>query len=241
MNEVSLALVPATHPIIAPSTLEPEALGLLDRLLSVFQEEQRYGTRHLLIDRDTDLFSDALLITATLNCIGILIRMRPAISGRILNAILRFNPFTLADKPLTPRTRVMMKSIERTVRAFFMNLIKRCVLSRRRIMLPAKSCIVRLVILCNPGFKHTSNRCNSAVLRCSTIVGSVRHQSSLPMASTTRRDADWTRRYRRQRPQCSDHNKGPYRSHVFSLSPRSQIKLLTSPISTLHRRSQIRL
>lgn len=41
-NEVSLALVPREHPLIPPSRLEPEALGLLDRLLNVFHEETRY-------------------------------------------------------------------------------------------------------------------------------------------------------------------------------------------------------
>lgn len=41
-NEVSLALVPRDHPLIPPSRLEPEALGLLDRLLNVFHEETRY-------------------------------------------------------------------------------------------------------------------------------------------------------------------------------------------------------
>ncbi|KAL9086737.1 MAG: hypothetical protein Q9159_004032 [Coniocarpon cinnabarinum] len=108
-NEVSLALVPSTHPLIAPPTLEPEASGLLDRLLSVFQDQQ----------------SDALLVTATLNCIGVLLRTRQTISNRILNAVLNFNPFKLADSPPTPRNRVMMKSIERTVRAFLTNLAKR--------------------------------------------------------------------------------------------------------------------
>ena len=42
-NEVSIALVPREHPLIPPPRLEPEASGLLDRLLNVFNEDIRYG------------------------------------------------------------------------------------------------------------------------------------------------------------------------------------------------------
>ena len=42
-NEVSIALVPRDHPLIPPPRLEPEASGLLDRLLNVFNEDIRYG------------------------------------------------------------------------------------------------------------------------------------------------------------------------------------------------------
>ncbi len=37
-NETSIALVPRTHPLLQLPNLEAEASGLLDRLLSVFQE-----------------------------------------------------------------------------------------------------------------------------------------------------------------------------------------------------------
>lgn len=40
-NELSLALVPRDHPLIPPPNLEPEASGLLDRLLDVFNEQPR--------------------------------------------------------------------------------------------------------------------------------------------------------------------------------------------------------
>lgn len=49
-----MALVPPNHPLIAPPSLEPEASGLLDRLLSVFQEMQRYGSRHDILENVTD-------------------------------------------------------------------------------------------------------------------------------------------------------------------------------------------
>lgn len=41
-NEVSMALVSRDHPLIPPSRLEPEASGLLDRLLNVFSEDVRF-------------------------------------------------------------------------------------------------------------------------------------------------------------------------------------------------------
>lgn len=37
-----MALVPRDHPLIPPPNLEAEATGLLDRLLNVFYESNRY-------------------------------------------------------------------------------------------------------------------------------------------------------------------------------------------------------
>lgn len=41
-NETSISLVPRNHPLIPPPSLEPEASGLLDRLLNVFSEANGY-------------------------------------------------------------------------------------------------------------------------------------------------------------------------------------------------------
>lgn len=41
-NEVSIALVPRTHPFLQLPNLEAEASGLLDRLLGVFLENSMY-------------------------------------------------------------------------------------------------------------------------------------------------------------------------------------------------------
>jgi symplekin len=40
-NEISLALVPRDHPLLQPPNLEAEASGLLDRLLSILQDDIR--------------------------------------------------------------------------------------------------------------------------------------------------------------------------------------------------------
>ncbi|SPQ17927.1 8a867f3d-b872-4770-b8b0-cd100491d299 [Thermothielavioides terrestris] len=68
---------------------------------------------------------DALLVDATLNCLSILIRTRPATSNRILNAVLNFNPLKLANSPMTPKTRVLVQSLVKTTRIFLTNLLKR--------------------------------------------------------------------------------------------------------------------
>ncbi|KAB8356605.1 hypothetical protein FH972_024187 [Carpinus fangiana] len=109
-NEISLSLVPRDHPLIPPSTLEAEALGLLDRLLDVFQNPA----------------GDALQVTATLNSVGVLVRTRASIANRILNTILSFDPFRLAySGTMDAKTKVMVKSMERTLKAFLINLNKR--------------------------------------------------------------------------------------------------------------------
>ncbi|OJD29818.1 mrna cleavage and polyadenylation specificity factor complex subunit [Diplodia corticola] len=108
-NEISLALVPRDHPLIPPPNLEAEASGLLDRLLSILQDE----------------ISDALLVTATLNSLGSLIRTRASVANKIVSTVLNFNPLKLANSPMTPKSKVMIKSMERTVRALLINVVKK--------------------------------------------------------------------------------------------------------------------
>ncbi|KIX01623.1 uncharacterized protein Z518_09349 [Rhinocladiella mackenziei CBS 650.93] len=100
-NETSIALVPRTHPLLQLPNLEAEASGLLDRLLSVFQENSM----------------DPILVDATLSCLAILIRSRPPISTKIVSTILNFNPMKQTNSPMTPRLMVVVKSMERTTRA----------------------------------------------------------------------------------------------------------------------------
>ncbi|EXJ78084.1 hypothetical protein A1O3_09245 [Capronia epimyces CBS 606.96] len=100
-NETSIALVPRNHPLLQLPNLEAEASGLLDRLLSVFQESS----------------IDPILVDATINCLAVLIRSRPAISTKIVSAVLNFNPFKQANSPMTPRLKVIVRSMERTTRA----------------------------------------------------------------------------------------------------------------------------
>ncbi|EAW15122.1 RNA-processing protein PTA1 [Aspergillus clavatus NRRL 1] len=108
-NETSLAIVPKNHPVLTLPHLEAEASGLLDRLLSVFQEDA----------------SDPILVNATLNCLAVLIRSRPSIGNKIINTILNFYPAKQVRPPMTPTTRVSVKSMERTARALFINVMKR--------------------------------------------------------------------------------------------------------------------
>lgn len=54
-----------------------------------------------------------------------MVRTRPATSSRILNALLNFNPLQAANSPLTPKTKVMIKSMEKTARLLLIHLSKR--------------------------------------------------------------------------------------------------------------------
>ncbi|RFU34302.1 hypothetical protein B7463_g1980, partial [Scytalidium lignicola] len=107
--EVSLVMVPQNHPLIPPRHLEAEASGLLDRMLSVLQENS----------------CNAVIVDATLNSLSILIRARPHISNKILNVILNFNPLKHANSPMTPKLRVMVKSMEKTTRSLLIHISKR--------------------------------------------------------------------------------------------------------------------
>ncbi|KAM0216632.1 hypothetical protein ACHAPA_007582 [Fusarium lateritium] len=50
---------------------------------------------------------------------------RPTTSNRVINALLNFNPLKLANSPLTPKTRVMIRSMEKTTRMLLIHLVKR--------------------------------------------------------------------------------------------------------------------
>ncbi|KAI1505276.1 hypothetical protein F5X99DRAFT_368874 [Biscogniauxia marginata] len=107
--DISLIMTPPSHPVLDRSNLEAEAFGLLDRMLSTLQENS----------------SDALVVDATLNTLSILVRARPATSSRILNTILNFNPLKLANSPMTPKTKVLVKSMEKTTRMLLIHLSRR--------------------------------------------------------------------------------------------------------------------
>ncbi|KAF2196569.1 hypothetical protein GQ43DRAFT_444994 [Delitschia confertaspora ATCC 74209] len=107
--DISLTLVPRDHPLISYSLMEAESSGLLDRLLDIIHGEH----------------SDALLITATLNCLGTLLQRRPVVTNRVLQSVLAFNPLKLANSPMTPKNKVMMKSIEKTNKMLLTNYMKR--------------------------------------------------------------------------------------------------------------------
>lgn len=69
--------------------------------------------------------SDAIIIDATLNSLSTLIRARPHIANKILTVILNFNPLKQANSPMTPKLRVMVKSMEKTTRSLLLHVLKR--------------------------------------------------------------------------------------------------------------------
>lgn len=69
--------------------------------------------------------SDAVLVTATLNCLSILIRTRQSATNKIVSAILSFNPLKETNSPLTPKAKVQIRSMERTTRALLTHVYRR--------------------------------------------------------------------------------------------------------------------
>ncbi|QIW96921.1 hypothetical protein AMS68_002439 [Peltaster fructicola] len=108
-NEISLALLSRDHPVLKVGNIEAEASGLLDRMLSILEEEA----------------SSALLVTATINSLAPLVHRRASISNKIITAILNFNPLRLAGRLQTSKDRVAIRSITRTTTSFLMNILKR--------------------------------------------------------------------------------------------------------------------
>ncbi|KAL2270961.1 hypothetical protein VTJ83DRAFT_332 [Remersonia thermophila] len=108
--DVSLNMIPENHSCLDRRQLEAEAIGLLDRTLGILQDNS----------------SDVLLVDATINCLSILARTRPGTTNRILNAVLNFNPLRLAtSSPMTPKTKVLVRSLEKTTRMFLAHLLRR--------------------------------------------------------------------------------------------------------------------
>lgn len=122
-------MIPPNHSFLDPRQLEAEGMGLLDRMLGVLQDNSRYVHNQGFACPETDclaLRSDALLVDATLNSLSILVRTRPSTSARIINAVLNFNPLKLANSPMTPKSKVLMKSMEKTTRMLLLHLVRRC-------------------------------------------------------------------------------------------------------------------
>ncbi|KAK4957104.1 hypothetical protein LTR10_005062 [Elasticomyces elasticus] len=111
-NEISLALLSRDHPVLQPSQLEAEASGLLDRLLGVLQDNS----------------PDALVVTATLSALSVLVQRRASISSKILMTVLNYNPLTLAANGLAKmggKELVAVRSTTRTTMSFLLNVLKR--------------------------------------------------------------------------------------------------------------------
>ncbi|KAI3332181.1 hypothetical protein HD806DRAFT_185333 [Xylariaceae sp. AK1471] len=108
--DISRNMVPPSHPVLNGDQLEAEASGLLDRMLSAIEDDS----------------SDPLIVDATLNTLSILVRQRPKTSGRIISTLFNFNPLRLATtSPLSPKTKVLVKSMEKTTRMLLTHLYRR--------------------------------------------------------------------------------------------------------------------
>ena len=110
-------------------SLEAEGQGLLDRLLDIINGDHRSDSIKLDVVTPLTGYSEALVVTAVLNSLGVLMHRRPVAANKILNNVLNFNPLKLANAPMTPKNKVNMRAIERTTRALLVNVLKRYALS----------------------------------------------------------------------------------------------------------------
>lgn len=124
-NDISLTLVPRDHPLIPYASLEAEGHGLLDRLLGIIHGDHRLDSQSQTAGTHLTTPSDGLIVTGTLNILGMLMQRRPVVTNKILTSIFNFNPLKFANSPITPKNVVIIKSIERTLRALLMNVMKR--------------------------------------------------------------------------------------------------------------------
>lgn len=73
--------------------------------------------------------SDALVVTATLNSLGTLVKTRASIANKIVSTVLNFNPLILAQStPVTTKNKVMVRSMARTTMTFLKNIIAKYVM-----------------------------------------------------------------------------------------------------------------
>lgn len=77
-----------------------------------------------MLSKTTNVDSDPLVIDPTMNCLAVLIRTRPTISNKILATVLNYNPLKSAIHPMTLRTVITVRSLERTTRALLRFIIR---------------------------------------------------------------------------------------------------------------------
>lgn len=70
------------------------------------------------------LCSDPSLATATLNNLSAIIKTRPPMASKIINAVLSFNPLAGAARGLTIGNRLLMVSMEKTARVLLLNVVR---------------------------------------------------------------------------------------------------------------------
>lgn len=124
-NDISLALVPPNFPLLSVPSLDAEAQGLLDRILGIFQEENRWEPC-MPDGRNVKLIpgSDPVLVTATLNNLGTIMKTRPPLVSTILNSLFNYNPFAAANRGVTTKSRLMMQSVDKTMQLLLVNFLR---------------------------------------------------------------------------------------------------------------------
>jgi hypothetical protein len=200
-GDISLALVSRDHPVIPYASLEAEGHGLLDRLLDIIHGDHRSDDPTNGMSALLTGYSDGLVVTATLNSLGILMQRRPIAANKILNSVLNFNALKLANSPMTPKNKVILKSIERTTRALLVNIMKKYVhLSSTCTHNWLNGYLGTPKTRSMRGYNSTWSACTELVLRCSmSLIANDQHLQSRLMALTNPRGSEWLQGRRSRR------------------------------------------
>lgn len=69
--------------------------------------------------------SEPTLITATINNLAHLVKTRPPLAQKVINAVIAYNPFSgISSRPITVHDHLMLRSIEKTIRVMMMNIMR---------------------------------------------------------------------------------------------------------------------
>lgn len=83
--------------------------------ISVLPFEDSHGQADIAISEPT-------LVTAAVNNLAHIIKTRPPLASKVLGAAMAFNPFQ--RKQVTVESRLMMLSMEKTIRALLLNIAR---------------------------------------------------------------------------------------------------------------------
>ena len=107
-NDPNLSLCPPDHPFIPVQALEAEGMKLLEGIITLFA--QGLGDLRFMAN-NVDLLS------ATLNSMGNLVKLRPAFASWIVLTLSNWTPASLAGLPASS-----IRSVEKAVRILLYNI-----------------------------------------------------------------------------------------------------------------------
>ncbi|ORY81893.1 hypothetical protein BCR37DRAFT_379792 [Protomyces lactucae-debilis] len=106
--DISLLLVQPQHPLLHETELTAEAQGLLDRMCFTL----------------TDQPTIPGILTACINCLCVLVKIRPSAANKIISAILALDTSKLVEQDGTMKAKLQAKFVDKTIRLALTHLLK---------------------------------------------------------------------------------------------------------------------